>query len=188
MVQWGPSRKVDAGVFPGSYENRGMRPRAAEFQARVEAEYDRTIDVREFPEGTESAADAAAAIDCEVARIASSLVFRAPRLVVVVASGATRVSEAKLATARGVSAGDVGMASPEGIGETLGWSIGGVPPFAHDREVPVYVDETLEGFEEEWAAAGTPQAVFPIAPADLRALAGAESIEVAESPTDVETG
>jgi prolyl-tRNA editing enzyme YbaK/EbsC (Cys-tRNA(Pro) deacylase) len=184
MVQWGPSRKVDAGVFPGSYENRGMRPPAAEFQARVEAEYDRTIDVREFPE---SAADAAA-IGCEVTRIASSLVSRAPRLVVVVASGATRVSEAKLATARGVSAGDVGMASAEAIGETLGWSIGGVPPFAHDREVPVYVDETLEGFEEEWAAAGTPQAVFPIAPADLRALAGAESIEVAESPTDVETG
>jgi prolyl-tRNA editing enzyme YbaK/EbsC (Cys-tRNA(Pro) deacylase) len=165
-----------------------MHPRAAEFKTRVESEYDRTIEIQEFPEGTESAADAARAIGCEPERIASSLVFRAPEIVVVVASGATRVSEAKLAAARGVPEEEVGMANPEAIRETLGWSIGGVPPFAHDREVAVYVDETLESFEAVWAAAGTPQAVFPVAPADLRALAGAESIDVAESPADAESG
>ena len=52
----------------------------------------------------------------------------------------------------------------------------------------MYVDETLEAFEEVWAAAGTPRAVFPIAPADLRALANAERIDVAESPTDAGSG
>jgi prolyl-tRNA editing enzyme YbaK/EbsC (Cys-tRNA(Pro) deacylase) len=160
-----------------------MHPRAAEFRARVEAEYDRTIEIQEFPEGTESAADAARAIGCEPERIASSLVFRAPEIVVVVASGATRVSGAKLAAARGVPEEQVEMASPGEIRETLGWSIGGVPPVAHDQEVPVYVDETLEGFAEVWAAAGTSQTVFPISPTDLRALAGGESIDVAENPT-----
>ncbi|PSP73961.1 prolyl-tRNA editing protein [Halobacteriales archaeon QS_3_64_16] len=164
-----------------------MHPRAAEFKARVEAEYDLAIEIREFPGGAESAADAARAIGCEPARIASSLVFRASGIVVAVASGATRMSEAKLTAARGVSEDEVGMASPESVRETIGWSIGGVPPFAHDREEPVYVDETLEEFAEVWAAAGTPQAVFPIAPADIRVLAGAESIEVAESPTDGES-
>jgi prolyl-tRNA editing enzyme YbaK/EbsC (Cys-tRNA(Pro) deacylase) len=165
-----------------------MHPRATEFKARAEAEYDRTIDVREFPAGTKTAADAAGAIGCEPARIASSLAFRTPEIAVVVASGATRVNEAKLAGARGVPEEEVEMASPEEVQEVLGWSIGGVPPFAHDREVPVYVDETLEAFEEVWAAAGTPRAVFPIAPADLRALANAESIDVAESPTDAGSG
>ncbi|PSQ24725.1 prolyl-tRNA editing protein [Halobacteriales archaeon QS_8_65_32] len=157
-----------------------MHPRAAEFASRAEADHGLDVDVHEFDEGTKTAADAAAAIGCEIAEIASSLVFDTPDPVVVVASGANRVSEAKLAAAVGTVENEVGMASPETIRETVGWSIGGVPPFCHDKRVPVYLDETLQGFDEVWAAAGTPQAVFPIAPEAIREIAGAETIDVAE--------
>ena len=157
-----------------------MHPRAAEFASRAEADYGLDVDVHEFDEGTKTAADAAAAIGCEIAEIASSLVFDTPDPVVVVASGANRVNEAKLAAAVGTVENEVGMASPETIRETVGWSIGGVPPFCHDERVPVYLDETLQGFDEVWAAAGTPQAVFPIAPEAIREITGAETIDVAE--------
>ena len=157
-----------------------MHPRARSFAERAAAEHDLEVDVHEFPEGTKTAADAADAIGCDVAQIASSLAFRAPDLVVVVTSGANRVSEARLADLRDVPESEVGMADADEVRETLGWSIGGVPPFCHDERVPVYLDETLQGFDEVWAAAGTPQAVFPIAPEAIREIAGAETIDVAE--------
>ncbi|PSQ13054.1 prolyl-tRNA editing protein, partial [Halobacteriales archaeon QS_5_70_15] len=62
----------------------------------------------------------------------------------------------------------------------LGWSIGGVPPICHDTAVPVYMDETLLEYDEVWAAAGTPEAVFPVAPARMRDLADATPADVAE--------
>ena len=138
------------------------------------------MSVEEFPEGTKTAADAAEAVGCEVAQIASSLAFVADELVVVVTSGANRVDAAKLATLRDVPVSDVRMANPDEISETLGWSIGGVPPFCHDTEVPVSVDDTLLTFGTVWAAAGTPEAVFPIAPERIRELADATPADVAE--------
>jgi len=157
-----------------------MHPRAAEFAARADAEHGLEIEIQEFPEGTKTAVDAAGAIGCDVSRIASSLVFRAPGPVVVVASGANRVSEGKLAEVVEVPEGEVETASAEEIGERLGWSIGGVPPFCHDEQVPVYLDETLRGFDEVWAAAGTPQAVFAVSPGTIREITGAEIVDVAE--------
>ena len=72
------------------------------------------------------------------------------------------------------------MGDPDEIKSTLGWSIGGVPPFCHESDVPVFVDETLAEHEEVWAAAGTPEAVFPIAPDRLRDIAGATVADIAE--------
>lgn len=157
-----------------------MHPRAAEFAARAEDEHGLEIAVEEFPDGTSSAADAAGAIGCDVSRIASSLVFRVPDPVVVVTSGANKTSEEKLAAVVGVAENEVGMASAEEIRETVGWSIGGVPPFCHDERVPVYLDETLREFEEVWAAAGTPNAVFAVAPETIQEIADAEVVDVAE--------
>ena len=157
-----------------------MHRRAAAFAERAEEEYGLTVDVHEFPDGTRTASDAAAAIGCDVAQIASSLVFAAPEPVVVVTSGANRVSEAKLATIHDVDESTVAMADADAVRETVGWSIGGVPPFCHDTSVPVYLDETLQAFDTVWAAAGTPEAVFPIAPERLRELADARPVDVAE--------
>jgi prolyl-tRNA editing enzyme YbaK/EbsC (Cys-tRNA(Pro) deacylase) len=158
-----------------------MHKRAREFVTRARERYGVDVAVEEFPEGTKSAADAAAAVGCDVAQIASSLAFATGEgegLVVVVTSGANRVSEPRLAAHLGVDS--VGMADPERVAETLGWSIGGVPPFCHDSDVPVLLDETLLEYETVWAAAGTPEAVFAIPPTELRRLAGADVVDVAE--------
>ena len=154
-----------------------MHRRAAEFTSQVRERYDLDPSVEEFPEGTKTAADAAAAIGCEVGQIASSLVFEADGdLVVVVTSGANRVDESRLA--RHLDAGDVSMADPETVSEAIGWSIGGVPPLCHETDVPVYLDESLLGYERVWAAAGTPTTVFPIGPEELRRIAEATPIDV----------
>jgi prolyl-tRNA editing enzyme YbaK/EbsC (Cys-tRNA(Pro) deacylase) len=155
-----------------------MHPRAETFAQRA-AELGVDVEVEEFPEGTKTAADAARAVGCDVGQIASSLAFDADGLVVVVTSGANRVDESKLAERRDVAPAAVEMADPDEIRETLGWSIGGVPPFCHDTAVPVYLDETLLEFETVWAAAGTPEAVFPIAPERIRTLSDATPADVA---------
>ena len=158
-----------------------MHPRAEEFVERAREEHGFEVDVHEFPEGTKTAADAAEAIGCDVAEIASSIVFEADGdPVVVVTSGANRVSEARLAAAMGVEESAVAIADADAIKQALGWSIGGVPPFCHDREVPVLLDETLTSFETVWAAAGTPEAVFPITPDRILELADARPADVAE--------
>jgi len=157
-----------------------MHPRAAEFTERAREELGFEVEVREFPEGTRTAEDAAEAIGCDVAQIASSIAMGADVLVVVVTSGANRVSEQRLADLRGADPDGIRLAETDEIKETLGWSIGGVPPFLHDTDVPVYLDETLTGFETVWAAAGTPEAVFPVSPERVRELSGATVARVAE--------
>lgn len=158
-----------------------MHPSAEAFRSRAAERHGFDVDVHEFPEGTKTAADAAAAIGCDVAQIASGIVLSAGGgLVVVVTSGANRVSEAKVADLVGVDAEAVSMGDADDIKATLGWSIGGVPPFCHDAQVPVFLDETLLTFEEVWAAAGTPQAVFPIDPETLRDIADATVADIAE--------
>ncbi|MFB6080859.1 MAG: YbaK/EbsC family protein [Haloferacaceae archaeon] len=156
-----------------------MHPRAAEFRERVRERHDLTVEVEEFPEGTRTAADAADAIGCAVDRIASSLVFETGAgVVVVVASGADRVSEAKLAEALDVSERTVTTADPGRVREVTGWSIGGVPPLCHDGDPRVLVDGDLLDRPVVYAAAGTPEAVFRIDPDRLRRLAGAETVDV----------
>lgn len=158
-----------------------MHPRAQEFTERARDEHGVEIEVHEFPEGTKTAADAAEAVGCSVEQIASGIVLSADgELVVSVTSGANRVSEAKIAERVGVDPAAVSMADPDEIKGTLGWSIGGVPPFCHEATVPVFLDETLTAYEEVWAAAGTPEAVFPIDPTTLAELADATVADVRE--------
>lgn len=158
-----------------------MHPRVETFAGRARDRYDFDPSIREFPEGTKTAADAAAAIDCAVGQIASSLVFAVgEEVVVVVTSGANRVSEERLAAVVGVAADAVEMADADRVREVVGWSIGGVPPFCHASDVPVLVDRDLTDYETVWAAAGTPTAVFPVDPERLVSLTGGTVTEVAE--------
>ncbi len=158
-----------------------MHPRTEEFRTRAADRYGFEVEPHEFPEGTKTAEDAAKAVGCPVEAIASAIAIKTGgQLVVCVTSGANRVSMGAVAELRGVDEDAVGMADPDVVADQLGWSIGGVPPFCHDSEVPVYVDETLTGHEEVWAAAGTPQAVFPIAPDRLVELSGGTVAAFAE--------
>ncbi len=158
-----------------------MHPSAERFRERAADELGVDVDVHEFEEGTKTAEDAARQVDCDVAAIASSIVVdTANGLVVVVTSGANRVDFGKVADLVGVDPDTVGMADADDIKEQLGWAIGGVPPFCHDTEVPVFVDETLMGFDEVWGASGTPEAVFPMDPERIRDLSGGAVADVAE--------
>lgn len=148
------------------------------FERRAGERHGLDLDVREFPDGTATAADAAEAIGCEVGQIASSIALVADELVVAVTSGANRVDTRALATLRGVHTAR--MADPEEVAEVLGYEVGGVPPFCHDETVPVYLDETLSGFETVWAAAGSSNAVFPIDPDSLADIADATVADLAE--------
>lgn len=126
--------------------------------------------IREFPAGTATAADAAAALGCDVAAIAKSIVFRAgARPVLAIASGANRVSKAKLATLIGEK---LAPAGPDFVLEATGFVAGGVSPVGHGPETRLFIDQDLYGLDLVWAAAGTPRHVFPIAPADLVRLTG----------------
>jgi prolyl-tRNA editing enzyme YbaK/EbsC (Cys-tRNA(Pro) deacylase) len=157
-----------------------MHPRAEQFRETAHDRYDFDPEVREFPEGTKTAADAADAIGCEVAQIASSIAVETDDgFAVVVTSGANRVDTTKVAALLGIDR--AAMADAGDVKEVLGWSIGGVPPFCHATDVPVLLDETLLEFEEVWAAAGTPEAVFPLSPDELRDLSGGRPADVREA-------
>jgi prolyl-tRNA editing enzyme YbaK/EbsC (Cys-tRNA(Pro) deacylase) len=121
-------------------------------------------EIREFPEGTRTALEAAAAVGCEVGQICKSLVFRVgEEPLLVVASGANRVDEARF----GATKADAAF-----VRSATGFAIGGVPPVGHDRPIDTVIDEDLLRFDVVWAAAGTPRAVFAIAPAALVTVSG----------------
>jgi prolyl-tRNA editing enzyme YbaK/EbsC (Cys-tRNA(Pro) deacylase) len=114
---------------------------------------------REFPEGTRTAQDAAAAIGCSVGQIVKSLVFvRGDEPVLVLCSGANTVDAQRLGLAK---------ADADLVRRATGFAIGGVPPYGHPAPLETLIDEDLMGYEEIWAAAGTPRSVFPLTPAEL---------------------
>lgn len=135
------------------------------------------LEVREFPAGTRTAADAAAAIGCDVGQIVKSLVFVAgEQPVLVLTSGANRVDEASLAAHLG--AGGVRKATADEVRAATGYAIGGTPPFGHDTALTVWCDRDLTTYQQVWAAAGTPTTVFPIAPEILLHTTGAGVLDV----------
>jgi prolyl-tRNA editing enzyme YbaK/EbsC (Cys-tRNA(Pro) deacylase) len=135
--------------------------------------------VRRFPQGTKTAADAARAIGCDVAQIVKSLVFVADGgPVVAYTSGANRVDPEKLAAVAG--AGRARRATPEEARAATGYAVGGTPPFGYPVRVPGFLDPDLMAFEEVWAAAGTPDSVFPLAPSELMRASGAEPADFTE--------
>ena len=136
------------------------------------------LRVARYPSGSRTARDAAAAVGCELAQIVKSLVFVAEgRVVMVLVSGADRVDTDLLAAAAG--AADARQARAEEVAEATGFTIGGVPPFGHTRSLETFLDRRLLDFEVVWAAAGAPDACFPIAPGELARLAGASVVDVA---------
>ena len=136
-----------------------------------------SIEVREFPEGTRTAVDAARAIGCEVGQIVKSLVFVAgrDRPFLALTSGPNRADTGRLSELQGGA--PVRQATADEAREATGYAIGGTPPFGHPRPLTVFMDRALLGYDEVWAAAGTPRSVFPIAPDDLLRVTNARPEE-----------
>jgi prolyl-tRNA editing enzyme YbaK/EbsC (Cys-tRNA(Pro) deacylase) len=137
-------------------------------------------EIHRFPQGTKTAEDAARAIGCDVAQIVKSLVFMADdRPVLALTSGRNRVNTAALARLTGASV--VRRATPEEARWATGFAVGGTPPFGYPESLRAFLDPELMSYDEVWAAAGTPDAVFPISPADLRRVTSSTIGDFAES-------
>ena len=134
--------------------------------------------VRELPDSTRTAVDAATALGCGVGAIASSLLFLAdggPLLVMT--SGRHRVDMEILATEVGAAA--ITMASAKQVRSVTGQAIGGVSPVGHPSPVRTVIDVALSAYDTVWVAAGTPHTVVPLSPAELAALTGGPQVRVA---------
>ncbi|MEV5985786.1 YbaK/EbsC family protein [Streptomyces sp. NPDC052051] len=135
--------------------------------------------IRRFPDATRTAAEAAAAIGCELSQICKSLIFAADKVpVLVLMDGASRVDVERVREVLGVE--KVTRAAAEVVRETTGYAIGGVPPFGHRTKTRVLADRSLLGHDTVWAAAGTPHTVFPMDPKTLIAHAGGTLVDVRE--------
>ena len=121
--------------------------------------------IRDFPDSTATAEQAAAAIGAPVGSIVKSLLFMAgDKPILVLASGANRVDIDRLQTLVGAP---VKRANADQVRQATGFPIGGVPPIGHPAPLATYVDADLLQYDEVWASAGTPHAVFPIDPPTL---------------------
>ncbi len=135
------------------------------------------IVTRRFPEGTKTAQDAANAIGVSVGQIVKSLVFAVDgEVVMAYVSGANQLDEKKLAAAAGGT--KCSRVDADTVREATGFPIGGVPPFGHTTQLRVFVDPDLLQYDEVWAAAGTWNDVFPIAPNELVRASGAVVVDL----------
>lgn len=137
------------------------------------------LEITRFPADTRTAQDAAAAIGCPVGAIVKSLVLRSDDgPLMVLTSGANRVSYAKVEKATGRTG--IGRADADAVRAATSYPVGGVSPFGHPAPLPTLIDHALLTYDEVWAAAGTPDSVFPISPDALIAATAAEPADIAE--------
>jgi prolyl-tRNA editing enzyme YbaK/EbsC (Cys-tRNA(Pro) deacylase) len=138
--------------------------------------------VRVLPDSTRTAVEAAAALDCEVGAIASSLLFLADQEpLLVMTSGRHRVDTAILAGQVGAST--IEMATAKQVRTITGQAIGGVAPVGHPAPLRTVIDEALRDYGTIWAAAGTPHTVMPLTFDQLVAITGGEPLRVAADET-----
>jgi prolyl-tRNA editing enzyme YbaK/EbsC (Cys-tRNA(Pro) deacylase) len=150
---------------------------AARVQASAEA-LGLAIAVRLMPDSTRTAADAASACGCAVGQIVKSLIFQGKdtgRPMLLLVSGANRVNEKGVAVTLGEQ-----LIRPDAdfVRAATGFAIGGIPPLGHATPLATWIDEDLLQYRVVWAAAGTPNAVFPVDPGRLRDAVGATVIRV----------
>lgn len=132
--------------------------------------------VKELTESTRTAVEAANAVGCDVGQIVKSLVFKGKtsgKAVFAVVSGANLVDEKALSAIVGEK---IGKADADFVRERTGFAIGGVAPVGHPEPLHTYIDEDLLGYDEIWAAAGTPNALFSLTPQQLREITSGEVV------------
>ena len=134
--------------------------------------------VVELPDSTRTAREAAQAIGCRVEQIVKSLVFKgrtSNKPLLVVASGSNRVNEQRLSELAGEP---IEKADADFVRQQTGFVVGGVPPLGHTKQLEIFIDEDLLQYEQLWAAAGTPHAVFQLSPSELKAMTGGRVVSI----------
>ena len=137
-----------------------------------------SCQVVEMPKSTRTANDAAQAARCEVGQIVKSLIFKgqvSKQPILVATSGANRVNEIKIAN---LISEPLAKADAEFVREKTGFAIGGVPPVAHTQSIRIFIDEDLLQYDEIWAAAGTPKAIFKLTPQELQKITNGQVVSV----------
>lgn len=154
-----------------------LKPSAQRVQEALQ-DHGLTCEVVQMQDTTRSAEDAARAVGCEVGQIVKSLIFEGTQShqpVLVVTSGANRANEKTIGHKLAES---IKMAAPEFVREMTGFAIGGVAPVGHRHPLKIFIDEDLLQYEEIWAAAGTPHAVFKLTPDELKMITNGTVISV----------
>lgn len=131
-----------------------------------------------FSDSTRTAAEAAQAVGCQVGQIVKSLVFKGKhthRPVLVEASGVNRVNERRVSEVIGEP---IEKADADFVRQHTGFAVGGVPPIGHAEHIETFIDEDLLQYEEIWAAAGNPHAVFRLTPGELQEMTGGKVIGI----------
>jgi len=134
--------------------------------------------VKELPDSTRTAEEAAQAIGCDVAQIAKSLIFVdkvSGNPILVIASGANQVDVKKIEYSTGLQ---LSKADGKFVKERMGFAIGGVPPVGHLEKVRTFLDPTLKNYEWIWAAAGTPFAVFRLSSHEIQKMTDGQFIDL----------
>ena len=140
------------------------------------------LEVVELPGSTRTAVEAAQAVGCQVGQIVKSLVFKAKRSerpILVIASGPNRVDERRIEALIGEP---LGKADANFVRQRTGFVIGGVPPVGHLERLLTFIDQDLLLYQQIWAAAGTPHAVFRLTPDDLLKMTGGQVVVLKEGP------
>jgi prolyl-tRNA editing enzyme YbaK/EbsC (Cys-tRNA(Pro) deacylase) len=140
-----------------------------------------SLEVVELPGSTRTAIEAAQAVDCQVGQIVKSLVFktkRSERPILVIASGANRVDERKI---EALIDEPLGKADADFVRQRTGFVIGGVPPLGHVEKLETFIDQDLMTYEQVWAAAGTPHAVFLLNPSELRRMTDGKVVDIKQA-------
>jgi len=156
---------------------RASHPKAVEFQFKID-QLGFSRQVVEFEQSTRSAQEAADAIGCDLGQIVKSLIFKGKqsnRGILILTSGSNRVDEKKIRASIGEK---LGKTDADFVRQITGYSIGGIPPFGHQERLNVFMDADFFEYELIWAAAGTPNAVFPISPDELVSASGGKVISV----------
>ncbi len=134
--------------------------------------------VVELPDSTRTAREAAQAIGCRVEQIVKSLVFKGQnsnKPLLVVASGSNRVNEQRLSELAGEP---IEKADADFVRQRTGFVVGGIPPLGHTEQLEIFIDQDLLQYEQLWAAAGTPHAVFQLSPSELKAMTGGRVVSI----------
>ena len=144
--------------------------------ARAFEQANAPVTIVQHEQSARTAQEAADTCGCALAQIVKSLVFTrsdTDQIILLLVSGANRVHENR--TGRQIGA-KLKRADVERVRKETGFAIGGIPPLGHASRLETYIDEDLLEFTDVWAAAGTPNSVFNIAPDVLMKLTGAESV------------
>lgn len=152
--------------------------KSAERVQQVLNKFGLELKVVEFSDSTRTSEDAANAIGCSVGQIAKSLIFKgknSQKPILIIASGVNRVNEKKI---RDYIGENIEKADADFVLLHTGYAIGGIPPVGHKKYIKPLIDEDLFQYEEIWAAAGTPHAVFSLTPKDLQRIIEGDVVSV----------